>query len=284
MILRDLEAVLRPNAHRGDAAQDHRSGRRARRRRDPPLRRGRARHRRGFDDALPDPRERGRRSAARTRSRWPRIGSRTWAAQCHVSATSSRRHRVPLDARAAPRRCSSARRCSSTRAPRASGTRSAACGVVRTTISKGLREWLTELRDIGYFGMMMGNKEHVPIVNAAFTPTPKRSRTGRSSTGSTIEAEAAGRTRHLRRRRTRVRATRCTSRTSRPRGSCWVGARTGGRVSRPRAAEIRARAVASDRRRRRALRGDRAAPRMRRCSPTSKRWAAARLRDRYAQR
>ena len=35
----------------------------------------------------------------------------------------------------------------------------------------GLRAWLKELRDIGYFGMMMGNAEHVPIVNEAFTPT-----------------------------------------------------------------------------------------------------------------
>jgi citrate lyase subunit beta / citryl-CoA lyase len=35
----------------------------------------------------------------------------------------------------------------------------------------GLHAWLTELRDIGYFGMMMGNAEHVEIVNAAFTPT-----------------------------------------------------------------------------------------------------------------
>jgi citrate lyase subunit beta/citryl-CoA lyase len=35
----------------------------------------------------------------------------------------------------------------------------------------GLRAWLGELRDIGYFGMMMGNKDHVPLVNAAFTPT-----------------------------------------------------------------------------------------------------------------
>jgi citrate lyase subunit beta/citryl-CoA lyase len=35
----------------------------------------------------------------------------------------------------------------------------------------GLRAWLAELRDIGYFGMMMGNVEHVPIVNEAFTPT-----------------------------------------------------------------------------------------------------------------
>lgn len=35
----------------------------------------------------------------------------------------------------------------------------------------GLQSWLTELRDIGYFGMMMGNREHVEMVNAAFTPT-----------------------------------------------------------------------------------------------------------------
>ena len=40
----------------------------------------------------------------------------------------------------------------------------------------GLHAWLAELRDIGYFGMMMGNAEHVPIVNAAFTPTAPRSR------------------------------------------------------------------------------------------------------------
>ena len=36
----------------------------------------------------------------------------------------------------------------------------------------GLQAWLTELRDIGYFGMMLGNREHVETVNAAFTPTP----------------------------------------------------------------------------------------------------------------
>jgi citrate lyase subunit beta/citryl-CoA lyase len=35
----------------------------------------------------------------------------------------------------------------------------------------GLQSWLTELRDIGYFGMMLGNREHVETVNAAFTPT-----------------------------------------------------------------------------------------------------------------
>ena len=35
----------------------------------------------------------------------------------------------------------------------------------------GLQTWLTELRDIGYFGMMLGNKDHVSLVNAAFTPS-----------------------------------------------------------------------------------------------------------------
>ena len=35
----------------------------------------------------------------------------------------------------------------------------------------GLRSWLKELRDIGYFGMMLGNREHVEMVNAAFTPS-----------------------------------------------------------------------------------------------------------------
>ena len=35
----------------------------------------------------------------------------------------------------------------------------------------GLQSWLTELRDIGYFGMMLGNLDHVSTVNAAFTPT-----------------------------------------------------------------------------------------------------------------
>jgi citrate lyase subunit beta / citryl-CoA lyase len=35
----------------------------------------------------------------------------------------------------------------------------------------GLQSWLTELRDIGYFGMMLGNADHVAMVNAAFTPT-----------------------------------------------------------------------------------------------------------------
>ena len=36
----------------------------------------------------------------------------------------------------------------------------------------GLRRWATELRDLGYFGMMLGAPAHVPIVNEIFSPTP----------------------------------------------------------------------------------------------------------------
>lgn len=56
----------------------------------------------------------------------------------------------------------------------------------------GLRRWLTELRDIGYFGMMMGNAEHVPIVNAAFTPTPDDVAYWSDIDRLTREAEDAG--------------------------------------------------------------------------------------------
>ena len=56
----------------------------------------------------------------------------------------------------------------------------------------GLRAWLRELRDIGYFGMMMGNAEHVPIVNEAFTPTADDIAYWQELDRLTIEAEAAG--------------------------------------------------------------------------------------------
>ena len=36
----------------------------------------------------------------------------------------------------------------------------------------GLRRWATELRDLGYFGMMLGSAAHVPLVNEIFSPTP----------------------------------------------------------------------------------------------------------------
>ncbi len=36
----------------------------------------------------------------------------------------------------------------------------------------GLRSWCTELRDLGYYGMMLGDPVHIPIAHQAFTPTP----------------------------------------------------------------------------------------------------------------
>ena len=170
MILRDLQAVMGPNLAGHPAAEDHRPGRRARGRRDPHVPRGRARPARRRDDALPDPRERAG-DPQRVRDRdGVASASRTWAARCRGSATSSPtsasvgratgtetlyiREKVLIDARAA-------------------GIRypiSGMWGGANDDLD-GLRAWLTELRDIGYFGMMMGNAEHVPIVNAAFTPT-----------------------------------------------------------------------------------------------------------------
>jgi citrate lyase subunit beta/citryl-CoA lyase len=35
----------------------------------------------------------------------------------------------------------------------------------------GLRRWAIELRDLGYFGMMLGSPEHIPLVNEVFSPT-----------------------------------------------------------------------------------------------------------------
>ncbi len=36
----------------------------------------------------------------------------------------------------------------------------------------GLRAWATQLRDLGYYGMMLGDPVHVPLVHEVFTPTP----------------------------------------------------------------------------------------------------------------
>jgi citrate lyase subunit beta / citryl-CoA lyase len=35
----------------------------------------------------------------------------------------------------------------------------------------GLRTWATELRDLGYYGMMIGNPDHIPLVHEVFSPT-----------------------------------------------------------------------------------------------------------------
>jgi citrate lyase subunit beta / citryl-CoA lyase len=36
----------------------------------------------------------------------------------------------------------------------------------------GLRAWAEQLRDLGYYGMMLGDPVHIPIVHEVFTPAP----------------------------------------------------------------------------------------------------------------
>ena len=52
-----------------------------------------------------------------------------------------------------------------------SATRSAACGAVTATTSSGLRAWAEQLRDLGYYGMMLGDPVHLPLVHEVFTPS-----------------------------------------------------------------------------------------------------------------
>jgi len=40
-----------------------------------------------------------------------------------------------------------------------------------TDDTPGLARWANELRDLGYFGMMLGDPAHVPLVNAIFSPS-----------------------------------------------------------------------------------------------------------------
>jgi citrate lyase subunit beta / citryl-CoA lyase len=35
----------------------------------------------------------------------------------------------------------------------------------------GLRTWATELRNLGYYGMMLGDARLIPVVHDVFTPT-----------------------------------------------------------------------------------------------------------------
>ena len=56
----------------------------------------------------------------------------------------------------------------------------------------GLRRWGTELRDLGYFGMMLGAPAHVPMVNEIFSPTPSEIAYWQELDRLTTEAEATG--------------------------------------------------------------------------------------------
>jgi citrate lyase subunit beta/citryl-CoA lyase len=57
---------------------------------------------------------------------------------------------------------------------------------------EGLKRWATELRDLGYFGMMLGSPFHVPLVNEIFSPTPAEIAYWRELDRLATEAEANG--------------------------------------------------------------------------------------------
>jgi len=56
----------------------------------------------------------------------------------------------------------------------------------------GLRRWATHLRDLGYYGMMLGNPAHVPIVNEIFSPTGEELAYWQDLDRLAAEAEALG--------------------------------------------------------------------------------------------
>ncbi len=57
---------------------------------------------------------------------------------------------------------------------------------------EGLRAWATHLRDLGYFGMMIGNPEHVPLVHEVFSPTEQEIAYWSDLDRLAAEAEQAG--------------------------------------------------------------------------------------------
>ena len=56
----------------------------------------------------------------------------------------------------------------------------------------GLRGWATELRDLGYYGMMLGDPAHVPLVNEVFSPTAEELAYWRDLDRLAAEAEGRG--------------------------------------------------------------------------------------------
>ena len=56
----------------------------------------------------------------------------------------------------------------------------------------GLTRWATELRDLGYFGMMLGSPAHVPVVNRIFSPTASEISYWQDLDRLATEAEADG--------------------------------------------------------------------------------------------
>ncbi len=56
----------------------------------------------------------------------------------------------------------------------------------------GLRAWCTQLRDLGYYGMMIGDPVHVAIVHEAFSPTAEEIRYWQEIVRLAEEAERTG--------------------------------------------------------------------------------------------
>jgi citrate lyase subunit beta / citryl-CoA lyase len=56
----------------------------------------------------------------------------------------------------------------------------------------GLARWANELRDLGYFGMMLGDPAHVPMVNTIFSPTAEEIVYWQDLDRLTTEAEERG--------------------------------------------------------------------------------------------
>ena len=56
----------------------------------------------------------------------------------------------------------------------------------------GLRAFAQELRELGYYGMMLGNPVHVPLVHEIFTPTPDEVSYWKELVALADGAEAAG--------------------------------------------------------------------------------------------
>jgi citrate lyase subunit beta/citryl-CoA lyase len=56
----------------------------------------------------------------------------------------------------------------------------------------GLRAWAIKLRDLGYYGMMLGDDSHVPIVHEIFTPTKEELEYWQDLDKLAAQAEASG--------------------------------------------------------------------------------------------
>jgi citrate lyase subunit beta/citryl-CoA lyase len=56
----------------------------------------------------------------------------------------------------------------------------------------GLRAWAVSLRDLGYYGMMISDPEHIPLVHEVFSPTAAELAYWRELDRLTTEAERSG--------------------------------------------------------------------------------------------